>query len=112
MDERSKPRAQFECPIAFSGDDIVGEGTLVNLSASGWKVRCDRQVPKGTYLSLRISLPDKESPMEVTLAVVRWATGEEFGLEFLRMGTEEQTRLRQFATTLDSAPDPENTKKS
>ncbi len=48
------------------------------------------------------SLPDQAPPMDIELAAVRWAKGQEFGLEFLIMGREEEERLDRFVGTLQS----------
>ncbi len=40
--------------------------------------------------------------MDIELAAVRWAKGQEFGLEFLIMGREEEERLDRFVGTLQS----------
>ncbi len=105
MELRSNPRYPIQCPIAFSGDDnTIGEGTVVNLSTGGWRVRSATQPRPGTYLALHVLLPDEAPPMEVDLAAVRWAWGSEFGLEFIRMRSEEQERLHRFVKTLEAQP--------
>ena len=91
MDARKFRRFAVQYPIAFSGDHIVGEGTVKNLSKDGGKVVSHRRIPDEACLALRVSLPIAsypimtryDSPLEVTLAVVRWSTGGEFGLEFI-----------------------------
>ncbi len=105
MELRTNPRYPIHCPIVFSGDDnTIGHGTVVKLSSGGWRVRSDTQPRPGTYLALHVLLPDEASPMEVDLAAVRWAWGREFGLEFIRMRSEEQERLHHFVKTLEVQP--------
>ena len=109
MDARQFPRFAVQCPIAFSGDHITGKGTVMNLSKNGWKVVSNQRVPDGACLALRVSLPFGSYPimtryysrLEVDLAVVRWSTGGEFGLEFISMETGEWKRIRQFLKTLE-----------
>ena len=100
MDLRQHPRYPVQCGIAFSGDDFEGEGTVMNLSKGGWRITSNQIVPKGEYLALRVRVPDHEVPLEVDLAAVRWSSGQEFGLEFIRMKPEEQERHNQFINTL------------
>ncbi len=107
MDARKLPRFAVQCSITFSGDHIVGEGIVIDLSKRGWKatvVTSSQSVRPGTYLKLRLSLPDQAPPMAVDSAAVRWAKGREFGLEFLIMGSEEEERLRRFVSTLETEP--------
>ncbi len=83
----------------------MGEGTVIDLSKRGWKatvVISSGSVHPGTYLKLRLYLPDQAAPMDVDSAVVRWAKEWEFGLEFLIMRSEEEERLHRFVSTLEA----------
>ncbi len=82
----------------------MGQGTVRDVSMGGWKVNTDQPVQRGHYFALRVLLPDQAGPMKVDLVAVRWSSGREFGLEFLRMQPEEQARLRRFVATLDRGP--------
>ena len=104
MERRGYPRFRVQFPISFSGDDIAGEGTVLHISKRGWKatiVTSTLSVQQGTYLKLRLSLPDQAPPMDVDSAAVRWAQGREFGLEFLIMGSEDEERLDRFVASLE-----------
>ncbi len=106
-ERRGYPRLRVQFQISFSAHDIGGEGTVINLSKRGWKatvVTSSQSVRPGTYLKLRLSLPDQAPPMDVDSAAVRWAKGREFGLEFLIMGSEEEARLHRFLSTLETGP--------
>ncbi len=79
---------------------------MIDISKRGWKatVTSTLSVQQGTYLKLRLSLPDQATPMDVDSAAVRWARGREFGLEFLVIGSEEEARLHRFISTLEGGP--------
>ncbi len=104
MPLRYAHRYPSQCSITFLGDQIIGEGTVRNVSTGGWKVDSDQPVQRGNYFALRVSLPDQAAPIKVDLAAVRWSSGREFGLEFLRMQQKEQARLRRFVSTLETGP--------
>ncbi len=104
MHLRYAHRYPIQCPITFSGDHLVADGTVRNVSTGGWKVDSEQTVQRGYYFALRVLLPDQAGPMKVDLAAVRWSSGQAFGLEFLRMQPEEQARLRRFVTALEKAP--------
>ena len=87
--------ARFALSITFSGD-TEGEGSVINLSIKGCKVESDAGVKVGDAMSLIILLPGEESPTTVDLALVRWAKGQCFGLEFVSIGDAEMNRLRSF----------------
>ena len=106
MDQRFCQRLPCEFPVTFSGDEIAGEGTVVDMSVGGWRVRVQSAtaVREGTYLTLRMAPPDNDpTMMEVPLTVVRWSEGGEFGLEYLVIGAEAQERLRRFVRSLETA---------
>ncbi len=96
------PRFPVQCSIEFSGGNVVGEGTVLDISKHGWKVVSAHGASQGTCLALRIALPDGGPPMKVDLAVVRWSSEREFGLEHLVMGAEERERLDRFVKSLET----------
>ncbi len=104
MDLRYTHRYPIQCPITLHspGGFLVGEGTVRNVSTGGWKVDSDQPVERRHYFALRVVLPDQAVPLKADLAAVRWSSGREFGLEFLRMEPEEQARLRRFVSTLET----------
>ncbi|MCE3221890.1 MAG: hypothetical protein K0S58_70 [Nitrospira sp.] len=90
--------ARFALSITFTGD-TEGEGSVINLSVKGCKVESDAVVRVGDAMSLILLLPGEESPATVTLAFVRWARRQSFGLEFISLGAAEMNRLRNFLAT-------------
>ena len=90
--------------VSFSGDDVVGEGTAVDLSKGGVGITVvtEQTLPPGTHLKVQLCLPDDEPPLQVELASVRWAAKKVFGLQLLFMGTNESDRLDRFITSLEA----------
>ena len=83
--------AQF--PVVFAGEAYVGEGTVLNVSVPGCAVHSRNRVQPGSYLEMRMLVPDTMSPFRVGLAKVRWCEGRRFGVEFIQMPGEDQVRL-------------------
>jgi len=83
--------AQF--PVVFAGEAYVGEGTVLNVSVPGCAVHSRNRVQPGSYLEMRMLVPDTMSPLRVGLAKVRWCEGRRFGVEFIQMPGEDQVRL-------------------
>ncbi len=98
------PRIRAEFPIIFSGDDFIGEGTVVNLSVPGCSIQSKRHIEAGAYLELRILVPDKQAPLSVGLARVRWTQGRTFGVEFIRMPGRDQVRLGRLVKGFSLQP--------
>ncbi len=104
MDKRASSRFAVELPITFSGVEVSGGGLVSSLAYEGCTVRSDENVQPGTYLVLHIHLSEQYSPMEIELAEVRWSTGGEFGVEFLRLASQERERLHGLVASLETGP--------
>ena len=96
MRVREYLRAAFECPAELSGDELVGEGTVINLSISGFAVESDLPVKAGMTLKLRVFLPDAEKPIVVEQATIQWAREGKFGVTTTLIGIEDKKRLQEF----------------
>jgi hypothetical protein len=49
-----------------------------------------------------MQLREREEPVQVDLAAVRWVSATRFGVEFIKIRQEEEERLRKFVKTLES----------
>ena len=104
MDIRKHTRFTVHFQGSFSsGQHLEGEGTVLNLSIGGCKVQSDTRVPLGAGLRVRIMMAAQEEPLEIKRATVRWAGGQEFGLEFTFVEAEHELRLRHFVQTFDKS---------
>lgn len=97
MDVRQSPRVAVRCPCGFSSVQIAGEGTVVNLSAKGCAVESPTPVSSGTYLEVWILTPDRSFAAVVDVAVVVWSEDERFGMKFLRLRPEEESKIGVIA---------------
>lgn len=102
MDRRKFPRFEIRLPVSFSGPGGAGEGVVVNLSREGCCIESDARPSAGTYLDLRLQLPDDASPLGIDSAAVRWLTEEEFGVQFLYMKQVVHARLDAFVDALEA----------
>lgn len=100
MDRRDNRRHEVQLPVSFSGDEILGKGSVFNIGVGGCAVKGDKNIRVGAFVELRIDLPHLDAPLPIDVAVVRWAIGQKFGLDFLEIRPEEQKRLRRFIKTL------------
>ena len=81
---------------AFLGPLAEGaEGTIVDVSIRGCKIESSLPAPQGACLHVEFVTADREPPIQVEGAVVRSAVGDCMGLEFLKIGPEEEDRLRR-----------------
>ena len=100
MEQRQEQRYPARCSIAYSGDLVDGNGTVFNLSPSGCGVQPTKKVRAGSYLHLFLYLDAEEAPLKIELAVVRWVQASLLGLEFIRISSWQQMRLKQHLAGL------------
>lgn len=94
--QRSRDRLETSCPIMFAGAPAIGEGVIHNLSESGCLIECERKVLEGSYVTVRLLLPDHFRTLVIELAAIRWVREHYFGMEFLRLPAPDRSRLCQF----------------
>lgn len=105
MEARKGIRYAVQLPVSFNGDQLSGEGegTILNLSADGCAITSTTVATTATYLQLMMQLREREEPVHVDLAAVRWSTPARFGVEFIRVRPEEGERLKRFVKALESS---------
>ncbi|MDH4186228.1 MAG: PilZ domain-containing protein [Nitrospira sp.] len=102
-------RVHTRFPVVFANDDYVGEGTVLNVSVPGCAIHSLNPVAPGSYIEMRMLVPDAAAPLKVGLAKVRWSEGPLFGVEFIQMLGEEQIRLGRLVkrqSTYEPPPQP------
>lgn len=76
---------------------MVGEGEMLDLSFTGCMAKSDSAVQPGLRMKISLFLSGREEwPVRVDEAIVRWARGGEFGIEFVAMRPLQLQRIRQF----------------
>ncbi len=99
MEKRIHPRSAVSWPLSFSGQGLIGEGTLVNMSMGGcWaQITTSTQgLTKGIQLTVCLLPPDDPSPLTVSLAEVRCTLEQQVVIEFIYMKPKEAERLERF----------------
>jgi hypothetical protein len=99
-DKREFARFAVKLPVTFSGEDVAGGGMTAGISNKGCTMVSEDLILAGITLALHIQLPEQYAPLKVDVAEVRWAQGEEFGVEFVRLRLEEKQRLAKFLKAL------------
>jgi len=93
---RYSERVHTDFPVLFACETYVGEGTVLNVSIPGCAIQSQKRVQPGSYLEIRMLVPDTTPPLKVGLAKVRWCEGPRFGVEFIQMPGGDQVRLDQL----------------
>ena len=98
IETRSSERIALQCSIIVANGIQTGEGRVLNVSDSGCLVEAPILIKAGDHLQLRLFLPDTNLSMCVSLAVVHWALGFRFGIEFVTVDEKHRARLNHFIT--------------
>jgi len=99
-DRREYVRIPVHASAAFSGEQVQGKGTLVNLSMSGCAMKTNVLPRPGEVLCLRLDQWDGYPQVVIDAARVRTMEKQEVGLEVLRIQDGEKEKLRQVVETL------------
>ena len=93
QEQRRSPRHDMAWLVNFSGEDTRGRGVTRNVSREGCCIKTQKTVNRGDYLSLRLSPTAPHHPLTIELGIVRWISGEEFGVEFLSISPHSRDQL-------------------
>jgi hypothetical protein len=101
VNRRQAPRPSVEFGLMYSAQDssgelLMGDGMVTDISATGLGIRGNACVTPGIELTIFLYLPDGQDPLFVMEAKVAWASGHRFGVEILKMNLRERNRLRYF----------------
>ena len=99
-DRRHGSRTQALFSLLYSGMDsgqmLMGDGIVTNLSPSGIGISGNRSVQPGMELALFVDLPGVGEPLCIAQSRVSWVAGRRFGVELGTLKLEEQNHLRFF----------------
>lgn len=103
-DRRTERRLPIDFRLMYSaqgeGEELImGDGSVVDLSNKGMRIRGDVAVKPGLDMTLFLYLPDGRDPLFVLSAKVAWSRGYEFGAEIVKMNLRERNRLRYFLSS-------------
>ena len=77
-----------------SGQMLIGDGAVTDLSSRGIGIRGNQSVTPGVTITLFIDLPGMEEPFCITQSRVSWVEGCRFGVEMEALTLEEKNYLR------------------
>lgn len=79
-----------------SGQMLMGDGVVTDLSSSGIGICGDRSVTPGMEVALFVNLPGVEEPLCIAQSRVSWVEGRQFGVELGTLKLEEKNHLGFF----------------
>ncbi|HEX7767212.1 MAG TPA: response regulator [Nitrospira sp.] len=102
-DQRKYRRYSIFLPVLLDDGVVVQSGTVVDISREGGRIKCAGTVPDMKYFRLKVQLDDPHEILAVDLAVMRWSRNGEIGVEFIRMESAQQARLRSLIRNCEEA---------
>jgi hypothetical protein len=99
-DRREYDRMEVKFPILFNGQNVSGDGMLLNISMAGCSFATSAELGIGMIIKLELSIAGGVSPVIVDAAVVRNVYQGSAGVEFLRWQASERERLQLFVRGL------------
>lgn len=79
-----------------TGQMLIGNGMVTNLSPCGIGIRGNRSVTRGMEVALFIDLPGLKEPLCIAQSRVSWTAGCRFGVELGILKLEEKKHLHFF----------------
>lgn len=98
MKLRKYGRIAVEFPASFSGASFRAQGVIVDISLSGCRVHSALAMKKNERLGVLIDVPGYDHPLYISQAAIRWASAEEFGIEFLEMELTDRQKLHEVVS--------------
>ena len=96
MKPRYRQRIPVKIPVLFTIGAHLGEGRVLDITVPGCLIDSPVTVHKGQSMRLKLLLPGLKRPLAVSLAVVRWTNGNQFGVEFIKMDESQRLLLDRF----------------
>ena len=96
---RSNARIALQCCIIIANGTQTSEGRVLNLSNSGCLVEAPILIKAGDWPQMHLFLPNSNLSICVSMAVVQWALGFRFDVEFIEVDEKHRARLNHFIAT-------------
>ena len=93
-----RPHRRFPvcCPVTYHAGLSEGSGTVWNVSLSGWRLSGDLSMCVGQTCAVSVTFSNP-TRVFVVAGIVRWARGEEYGIEtHVANGTTQARMVRYF----------------
>ncbi|MGQ0556251.1 MAG: hypothetical protein ACT4PN_09960 [Nitrospiraceae bacterium] len=93
---RRHSRFPVSWPVLYGNNAFFAEGTVLDLTARGWRVAGSMPVTPGMQLTLQVSIPERSAPLCVHRATVLWVLDHEFAIEAHEMAPIDQAWVAEF----------------
>lgn len=75
---------------------------VYDLSIRGARVSTQAEIKPGDEITLSLRLPKQIKPADITVATVKWAKDQFFGLAFTELSPAAQNRLKKYVAAVST----------
>lgn len=93
---RRYSRFPVKWPVLYSNDELLSEGTVLDLTSLGWRLAGSMPVAPGMQLTLQVSIPERSTPLRIQRATVLWVNNHEFAIEAHDMDPIDHAWVAEF----------------
>ena len=93
---RRHSRFPVSWPVLYGDGAFLAEGTVLDLTARGWRVAGSMPVLPGMQLSLKVSVLDRSTPLCIHRAIVLWVKEHEFAIEASEIVPDDKAWVAEF----------------
>ncbi len=93
---RRHSRFPVSWPVLYGNGAFLAEGTVLDLTTRGWRVTGSMPVVAGMHLTLKVSVPDRSTPLCIHRAIVLWVKEHEFAVEANEIAPDDQAWVAEF----------------
>lgn len=93
---RRYSRFPVRWPMLYGSDELVAEGTVLDLTSLGWRLAGSMPVVPGMQLTLQIAIPERSAPLHIQRATVLWVKDHEFAIEAHEMAPIDHAWVDEF----------------
>ncbi|MDH4083665.1 MAG: hypothetical protein OEY60_04820 [Nitrospira sp.] len=93
---RRSSRFPVGWPMRYGNATFLAEGTVLDLTARGWRVVGTMPVVAGMQLTLQVSVPERPTLLRVQRATVLWVKDHEFAIEVQDLEPMDQAWVSEF----------------
>lgn len=93
---RRYSRFPVRWPVLYRNDELLAEGTVLDLTSLGWRLAGSMPVVPGMQLTLQVSIPERSTPLRIQRATVLWVNNHEFAIEAHEMDPIDHAWVAEF----------------
>ncbi len=93
---RRYSRFPVRWPMLYGSDELIAEGTVLDVTSLGWRLAGSIPVAPGMQLTLQVSIPERSTPLRIQRATVLWVKGDEFAIEAHEMPPVDHAWVAEF----------------